>query len=97
VIVTWLTGALTSVLSFVVGLFPTWTYPSWLSGSSTTAGTLGGYAHAIGGAMGDFSAWIPLSVVGPCLAAVLAALGVSLAVRVIRMIASFLTGGGGGS
>jgi hypothetical protein len=95
VIVSLFTGALSSVLSFVVGLFPSWSYPSWLDGSSTASGTLGGYAHSIGSAMGDFSAWIPLGVVGPALTAIVAALAVSLGVRVIRMVASFLTGGGG--
>ena len=96
-IVLWFVEALFAVVRWFVGLLPSWTWPSWLDGSSTSGSTLGGYAHTIGAALGDVSSWVPLSIVGGCLTAIVAALGVSVAVRVVRMVASFLSGGGGGT
>lgn len=87
-IVKWLFGAFLAFIDQLVKLLPTDGPPSWWAGASDKIATVWGYASGLG-------AWLPystaLTVAGGCL--VVAAIGFTI--KVIRIVASFLTAGGG--
>jgi hypothetical protein len=95
VIVQWFLAAVFGVLEFFIGLLPGWEWPDWLVGSGS--GTLAGFAASLAGGMGDVSSWLPISIVGGCITAIGGALLFAVAVRIVRMVLSFLSGGGGGA
>lgn len=80
-------GVLHSVLSTVLGWLPTFTLPTWMSDTGPLATVLG-YAGSMG-------AWFPTTLAATVLVAVLAAYAVAFGVKIVRIVASFATLGGG--
>jgi uncharacterized membrane protein (UPF0136 family) len=79
-----------SLVGLVLGFFPSWAAPSWLS-------TVVSAAESMTVAAADLAWLVPVRELGLALALVVASLGVALGIRVIRIVASFLTAGGGGA
>jgi hypothetical protein len=67
---------------------PAPTPPDWWSSVS-------GAVDAVNSHITGLGAWLPFPVLRTVLAAVFALLAISLAVKVVRIVASFLTAGGG--
>lgn len=83
-----LLGLLAWVVEHTVGLFPTVTLPTWLSGMlAWLTDGLGSIRH--------FGHFIPLPAIANAAVVVMAVSAVCLAVRVGRMGISHATGGGG--
>lgn len=76
------------LIAFLVGLFPSWTAPSWLTTSTSVL------ADAVG-KIGMLSGWVPVQAVGTVVAFMLACSGIALALRFSRIGLSVFTGGGG--
>lgn len=87
-ITSWLLGLITGFIAWAVSLLPTWDPPAWLLTAEVT------FRNAIEGvsAMGY---WLPIGAMGTVAAAVLAAMALGLAIRITRIVLSFLTAGGG--
>jgi hypothetical protein len=81
-------GALLSVSGWLVGLFPDAELPGWLAEIPTQVAAVGQY-------LGGTAAWFPWNTVGLAVASVLVACGVGLVLKLVRIVASFLTLGGG--
>lgn len=88
-------NVLVALVSGILSLVPDFEAPSWLTGSGS--GTLGGYANTVGQAMGKAEPWLPLDALGYAVTIVVAAVAFSVAVRVVRILLSLFTGGGGGA
>jgi hypothetical protein len=89
-VVQWAFDALTSILTWVLGLFPTTTLPDWSGAVTSAVATVNGYLVSI-------SAWLPFDLVAPVLLVVAAVVVSALLIRVVRIVASFATFGGGGA
>lgn len=83
-------SVLAGLVSFVGGLMPEIAVPGFVGSLVGLVGTITGYMAPLG-------YWIPFGPAGTATGFVLVALAVSLVVRLVRVIASFLTGGGGGA
>jgi len=88
VIIEGLVVVLKAFLSFVVGLFPTSNPPGWLINASGTLQSVWDAASGLG-------AWIPFALAGQVIAAVLACMTLGLGIKLIRVVVSLFTGGGG--
>jgi hypothetical protein len=64
--------------------------PDWV-------GSLGGLVGQVGAAVGTLAAWFPVELVAPVLLAVIGTFAAGLAIKGVRIVASFLTLGGGGA
>lgn len=82
-------GVLASILSFIIGLFPDLPSAEWLR-----TGVASGVSTISAGA-GTLSAWVPFGTAATCLTFLIGTLGVVVLVKVVRIIASFFTAGGG--
>lgn len=78
-----------AVAGFIVGLFPTWSPPAWLT--TTVPDLIGQASDWIVGV----NAWVPFDHVATVLGFVVLVLATAVAVRLVRIVASFLTAGGG--
>lgn len=81
-------GQLFSVVGWIGGLFPHMATPSWLANS---AQWLAGAGPIIAGTHN----WIAVQAISNAVVWLLSLCGVIIAIRLIRIIASFLTAGGG--
>ncbi len=73
----------------LIGTLPDFNSPAWLTDTLPDGiQTVGQYASKMG-------PWIPYDAVGLVLATVAAIVGIALAIRLVRIVASFLTLGGG--
>jgi hypothetical protein len=88
VITTWIVQALGWLWSQVLASFPTVTVPGWLASAP-------GVTDALVDRLGGLGAWFPFSVLGAVLGSAVLIAGVALTIRVVRIVASFLTLGGG--
>lgn len=84
----WIGEFFSALVNFVLGLLPTVSPPSWLTDGSGYLATIWGYGAGLG-------AWIPWSLVGVVFAAVLVCIGIGFGIKVVRIVASFATIGGG--
>ena len=80
--------ALAGIVTFVGDLFPTINAPGWLSG-------LAGQVSLVTDNMAGLGQWVPFGAAGQATVLVLAAVVVAVAVKLIRIVASFFTAGGG--
>ena len=64
--------------------------PAWVNDGAGMISTVLGYATALGN-------WVPLPVFGVVVAAVVVCLVAGLAIKLARIVASFVTLGGGGA
>jgi hypothetical protein len=79
---------LTTVATALLGVLPVIAVPSWLSSSS-------GAVSQVFAAAGSMSVWFPAALVMTILAGVSALWLAAFGVKAARIVASFLTGGGG--
>jgi len=80
----------TSFVNFFIDLLPTTDAPSWLTSASSYLTVVWSYGAGLG-------AWIPWPIVGTVVASVLVCVGIGFAIKVARIVASFMTLGGGGA
>lgn len=80
--------AFAGLLTFLVGLLPGWTLPSWLVTTTTTI------TEALAN-VGELSHYLAVGVLAQCLVALLAVNGIAFAIRFGRIGLSTFTGGGG--
>lgn len=79
-------------------LLPSYTWPDWLEGTATSGSdktTLGEVAWEVGNYLQNIDGWIPISTVLSCLTILAGVTAVALAIRLVRLAQSALTGGGG--
>ena len=79
---------LTSIAVYTIGLFPTWSLPSWWSNAVT------GWTTIVSG-VSDLAHWIPLEAVYQVGSAIILVSIFSYSVRLIRIAVSLVSGGGG--
>jgi hypothetical protein len=84
---------LAGFLAWVLDSMPDLAIPTFVTG--TGEGTLSGTIASAVGAINGFGVYLPGSQIGGATALVLAGIIVGLAVKVVRIVASFLTAGGG--
>lgn len=88
-IIKWLLDVVTGFLGWVVGLLPSVSIPVWMSTTVPNAiTTIGGYISSI-------DVWLPFSDAGIAVAFVVVALAAAVAIKIVRIVASFVTAGGG--
>jgi hypothetical protein len=88
VIVEWFMDVLETILTGVAGLFPSGTVPGWLQNSDSTFGN-------VLEEFGRLQTWVPIPTALTVLAAVLVCWGIGFAVKLVRIVLSFVTVGGG--
>lgn len=76
------------LVNFITGLLPSMDPPAWLSSGDGLMGTVWGYGAGLG-------AWVPWSLAGTVLASALACAASGFVIKVVRIVASFFTAGGG--
>ncbi len=80
--------ALAGLLTWLAGLLPTGSVPAWFASTSASLNTWLGLTAGLG-------AWMPVGLMLQVFAAFLLSLVAGFAIRLVRIIASFLTAGGG--
>jgi hypothetical protein len=81
---------LADLASLVLGILPHVDVPSWLSNPSSAIGQ-------VFQAAGSMGAWFPVTLASTVLLSVLAVWVAGFAIKVARIVVSFLTLGGGGA
>jgi hypothetical protein len=89
VIVKWLLDMVAGFVTFIIGLFPTVTVPEWMST------TVPGAIASVNAYLLNVSVWLPFDHATTALGLVLVALAAAVTIKLIRVTASFFTGGGG--
>jgi hypothetical protein len=82
------------VPAWLLAQLPSISVPTFFS-SGTGAGTVGGYVQGFAGYLGAMNNWFPFDQLGTALLFIVAAVGVTTAIKVARIVASFATLGGG--
>lgn len=77
-----------TLINLVLSILPSGGPPSWWSDAAGYIGTVWGYGTGLG-------AWLPWGLAAVCVPAVFVAMGVGFTIKIIRIIASFFTAGGG--
>jgi hypothetical protein len=88
VIVEWFLGVLVSLVETLTSALPAFPVPDWLS-------TLGSGIGSVITAAASMSYWLPFQVAIAVAVSWLACLAVAWGVKIVRIIGSFLTAGGG--
>lgn len=81
-------GTIGHVAAWIIGLFPSWSLPGWVS---STATTISGWLANVG-SLGYF---IPLGPIATVAALILGAVTIGFTIRILRIGYSMVTGGGG--
>ena len=81
-------GAISSVVSGLFGLLPTWTLPDFFT-SAATVWTM------VLSKVGELSAWFPLDTIGTMGVAVFSAVSVSVGIRLVRIVIGYVPTMGG--
>lgn len=84
----WLVGVFSAVLTALLDWLPDWDMPAWMTSTDGAMATVFTYAASMG-------AWFPMGLATTVAVAVLATYAVAFVVKVVRIVASFLTLGGG--
>lgn len=85
-----LLGFASNLITFTLGLLPTAGPPGWMVDGGAELDTALAYGAGLG-------AWIPWSLIGTVLAAIFASLLIGFGIKLVRVVASFFLGGGGGA
>lgn len=85
--------ALASFLTWVLGQMPSLGLPTYITG--TGAGTLSGTVSSAVQAINGFGNYLPASQIVGAVALAVGGITVAVVVKIVRIIASFLTAGGG--
>lgn len=83
-----LVKVLTAIVEFVIGLIPTAGPPAWMATTSDKLSAALAYSSGLG-------AWIPWPLVGTVFASVMGCVVLGLTIKLVRIVASFFTAGGG--
>lgn len=86
-IVELLVQVFTSFVTFVLGMLPTVTLPAWL-GEDSYLSEVWSYGAGLG-------AWIPFALFGQVAAVVMSCVLIGFTIKIVRIVASFFTAGGG--
>lgn len=81
------------IASFVAGLMPSMSFPTYLTGSGP--GTLNAQLQSTIAGIWSLDAWVPVSSLFAVGALVMGASAIALSIKLVRIVASFLTFGGG--
>ena len=81
-------SAIFAAVEFMGGLLPSIETPTWIADISDGVAT-------VTGAMAPLGVWLPFGAAGNALVLVIAAVVVAVVVKLVRIVASFLTAGGG--
>jgi hypothetical protein len=81
-------GLFIGLFSLVLSLLPTRPAPGWLDDGA-------GYLSSIWTAGAGLGAWIPWTLVGTVFSAILACVVIGFTIKIVRIVASFFTAGGG--
>lgn len=84
----WVCQAFLACIGFLIGLFPKWDVPSWITTMTDT------WRDTVP-MLDKFGYWFPLNIAGLCIAGIIFAWGAALAIRLFRIAASYATLGGG--
>lgn len=84
-----LVAVVAAVARFIARLMPSFSAPDWLTVS------LPGLLREVGTYVTGVSAWLPIDHAVTVLGFVAGAVAAAVAVRLLRIVASFLTAGGG--
>lgn len=84
----WIMSAFAAVVSTVLGWIVLPEVPAFIGEAPAFISEVGTYLHGTG-------AWIPWGLLGSVVAAVVVAFGVMVTIKLVRIVASFLTLGGG--
>jgi len=99
VILDFILYVLLSPFIVVLGLIPAFELPAILSSGVATsaggAGNVGQVSYLVGSKLTLIGAWVNVPVMVSCMGAVGLAWGFHIAVKVLRLILSLVTGGGG--
>lgn len=87
-IVEWFLGVIASVVHAVVGWIPVVPVPGWFTSATDGLSTVFAFASSMG-------AWFPLTIGTTVLSAVFASVVIGFGVKVVRIVLSFFTAGGG--
>jgi hypothetical protein len=79
---------LAGLASFIGNAFGTMSIPGWWTSIRDTIDQLSTAAAG-------FGQWLPMTALGQALTFIVGAIGVALGIKVVRMLASIFTGGGG--
>jgi len=77
-------------VTFIAGLLDWIPVPVWFA-------DLPGYVTTVGGYLTGTGVWLPWALLMTVISAWLLALAAALVIRLVRIVASFMTGGGGGA
>lgn len=81
-------NAVAGIVSFIAGLMPEFDTPAWLT-------TIAAKIDLVVANMAPLGVWLPFGAAGTAVTLVLAAVAVAVIIKLVRIIASFLTLGGG--
>lgn len=84
----WVIGVLVGAVHGLLGTLPVMTPPAWLTGAAGNASTVMGTVNGMG-------TWMPWPILLTVSAACLTTWLVGFGIKVVRIIASFVTLGGG--
>lgn len=87
-IVEWFLGVMVSLAEGLLGAIPVLTPPAWFTDSGSGLSTVFGYANSMG-------AWIPVGLLMTIATAALTCVVIGFGIKAVRIVASFLTAGGG--
>lgn len=76
------------IVHSLLGLIPEWTAPEWVTSAGSAIASVLSWVDSL-------SVWFPMRLLGVVAAAVTGAWLVSFGVKIVRIVASFLTAGGG--
>ena len=84
----WLLQLMGGLLSLMVSLVPTFDMPTWFTGLGATLDEFS--AHAVG-----MDSWVPFDSLTTVVGFVLTVVPIGFAIRLVRIILSLFSGGGG--
>lgn len=77
-----------ALINLITGLLPTSGPPAWWTSVSGTIADVWTYGAGLG-------AWFPWQLAAVCVPAIFGAMAIGFGIRLIRIVASLFTGGGG--
>lgn len=83
------------LVSGVLSLLPSFSWPSWFDGTPLHDGTLGSYATTVGSYLHAFEGWINIDAALDVVDAFVAVAAIVLTIKIVRVVISLVTGGGG--
>ncbi len=90
VVTEWVIHALSSLIGYVLMVLPTFNEPSW-----AYDGTIDGGIQEINGFLTGMGAWLPVDALATAMTLMIGAVAVAVGAKIVRIVASFVTLGGG--